>query len=301
MRPTIVPILTTVIILISSICCAAQETKDVPIDNYGMVKTNIKVSYDYTDASVSDHFNARVSYEFFKNKMFTLTANVHYNSLQADFSENELPDGYDPEQMGMNRTHLNGQFGVSASFRSRLFGRPFMAFGTVSGDWGDKRFQRVSALAMGLFMLRANRNTQFGIGPLVLINSTSKVPAFLVFMYRHRFNDKLAINLYGGMFGLDYTPTQSDLITVGGDIDVRSFYFSPGQPDLPTRCRYTNTNFRPGIKYKRRLATNLYGEIQGGVILKMSSRVTSVSGTKRYFDIPMPARPFIQAAISYSM
>lgn len=259
------------------------------------------MAYDYTHASISDHFNARVSYEFLKNQKFTLTANINYNSLQADFSNDELPTGYDPQQMNMNKTHLYGQIGVSASFRSNIFGRPFMAFGTLSADMGDRRFQRVSGIAMGMFMLRANRDTQFGIGPLVLINSTSKVPAFIVFMYRHRFNDNLAVNLYGGMFGLDYTPTKSDLITIGGDIDVRSFYFRPNHIDLPERCRYTNTNFRPGVKYKRRLATNFYGEIQGGVILKMSSRVTGISGTKRYFDVPMPARPFIQVAFNYAL
>ena len=290
-----------ILTFMSSIHCVAQEPQDVPTDNYGMVKTNIRVAYDYTHASISDHFNARVSYEFLKNQKFTLTANINYNSLQADFSNDELPTGYDPQQMNMNNTHLYGQIGVSASFRSNIFGRPFMAFGTLSADMGDRRFQRVSGIAMGMFMLRANRDTQFGIGPLVLINSTSKVPAFIVFMYRHRFNDNLAVNLYGGMFGLDYTPTKSDLITIGGDIDVRSFYFRPNHIDLPERCRYTNTNFRPGVKYKRRLATNFYGEIQGGVILKMSSRVTGISGTKRYFDVPMPARPFIQVAFNYAL
>ena len=290
-----------ILTFMSSIHCVAQEPQDVPTDNYGMVKTNIRLAYDYTHASISDHFNARVSYEFLKNQKFTLTANINYNSLQADFSNDELPTGYDPQQMNMNKTHLYGQIGVSASFRSNIFGRPFMAFGTLSADIGDRRFQRVSGIAMGMFMLRANRDTQFGIGPLVLINSTSKVPAFIVFMYRHRFNDNLAVNLYGGMFGLDYTPTKSDLITIGGDIDVRSFYFRPNHIDLPERCRYTNTNFRPGVKYKRRLATNFYGEIQGGVILKMSSRVTGISGTKRYFDVPMPARPFIQVAFNYAL
>ena len=290
-----------ILTFMSSIHCVAQEPQDVPTDNYGMVKTNIRVAYDYTHASISDHFNGRVSYEFLKNQKFTLTANINYNSLQADFSNDELPTGYDPQQMNMNKTHLYGQIGVSASFRSNIFGRPFMAFGTLSADMGDRRFQRVSGIAMGMFMLRANRDTQFGIGPLVLINSTSKVPAFIVFMYRHRFNDNLAVNLYGGMFGLDYTPTKSDLITIGGDIDVRSFYFRPNHIDLPERCRYTNTNFRPGVKYKRRLATNFYGEIQGGVILKMSSRVTGISGTKRYFDVPMPARPFIQVAFNYAL
>ena len=295
-------ILLLLILYISSdFLCMAQQPHDVPADGYGMVKTNMKVSYDYTNAPVSDHFNARVSYEFLRKQNFTLTANTNYNSLHTDFSVDAFPSGYDPQLIGMNKTHIYGQLGMSGSFRSKLFGRQFMAFGMVSTDWGDGRFQRVSGIAMGLIMLRANRNTQFGIGPLVLLNSTSKVPAFLVFIYRHRFNNVLAVNLYGGMFGLDYTPTDSDLITVGGDIDVRSFYFSPGHSDLPKRCRYTNTNFRPGVKYKRRLAANFYGEVQCGIILKMSSRVTGVSGTKRYFELPMPTRPFFQIALSYAL
>ncbi|MCI8998156.1 MAG: hypothetical protein HFJ95_04070 [Muribaculaceae bacterium] len=128
-----------IMVLMSSIHCTAQESQDVPTDNYGMVKTNIRVSYDYTNASISDHFNARMSYEFFKNQKFTLTANANYNSLQAELSADNLPAGYDPMQMGMNKTHLYGQLGVSASFRSRLFGRPFMAFGILSADWGDRR------------------------------------------------------------------------------------------------------------------------------------------------------------------
>lgn len=279
----------------------AQSPMGGAPDSYGMVKTNMKVSYDYTSGAVRDHFMARASYEFFKNNKFTLTANTNYNSLHTDFSAAALPAGFDPELLGMNKTHIYGQLGLSGTFHSRLFGKPFMAYGMMSTDWGDGRFQRVSGMAMGLFMLRANRDTQFGIGPLVLVNSTSKIPAFLVFIYRHRFNDRLAVNLYGGMFGLDYTPSSSNLITIGGDIDVRSFYFRPGHPGLPKRCRYNNTNFRPGIKYKRRLAKNFYGEVQGGVIIKMSSRVNGVTGTKKYFDIPMPTRPFAHVAISYAL
>lgn len=279
----------------------AQPSGYAVVSGYGMVKTNMKVGYDYTSGPVSDHFNARVSYEFFKNRRFTLTANTHYNSLSVDFVSDMLPEGYDPEAMGMNKTHIYGQGGLSGTFRSRLFGCQFMAYGMVSVDWGDSRFQRVSGMAMGLFMLRANRRTQFGIGPLVLINSSSKIPAFLVFIYRHQFNRQLTLSLYGGIFGLEYAPTKADVITVGGDIDVRSFYFRPSHPSLPERCRYANTSFRPGVKYRRCLAPNLYGELQGGVVLKMSSRVNGVAGSKEYFDIPLPARPFVYVAFSYAL
>ena len=291
-----------VLISVSLWTFAQSDTvRNVPLENYGLVKTNMGVGYMYNGGAISDQFTARVSYELLHTKAFSLTVNTSYNSIHCSFSHEDLSVPYEPVALGMNDTHISGQAGLSATARIRLLGCPFMAFGMASADWGNGRCQRISGIAMGLFMLRMNRNTQFGIGPLVMVNSTSKVPLFLVFMYRHRFNDKLALNLYGGMFGLDYSPTQNTMITAGFDINVRSFYFSPEMSGLPKHCRYQSTSFRPSIKLRRRLADNFYGELQGGVIMKMSSRVNGATGTKRYFEVVQKTRPFVQISASYSM
>ncbi len=289
--------------LLFSIKSKAQTQSDVNVSEggYGLIKTNITVNVDHTFGAISDGFGARISYEAYKNKWLTVSANAKYNSVNVDFKASDLSDGYSPEEIGLNDIHVMSQLGTTVTARSKLFGKPLTGIMMLNTEWGVGGFERISGTALCVFMLKANRSTQFGIGPLVMINTTSKLPAFLIFMYRHRFNDKLALNLYGGMFGLDYNPNKNNLLCAGADIDVKGFYFKPNHEQLPKVCRFTYTSFRPMIKYRVCLRPNFYLDAQGGVAIKMSCRVNGKNGTKEYIDCNQKAAPFIQAGISYSL
>lgn len=279
----------------------SQSAVSVSEGGYGIVNTNIHVQYDHTWAQVSDGFGARVSYQAYRNKWLSLTANAKYNSTTVEFDDSDLSGGFNPDAIGLNKIHVMGQAGVTATARAKLFGKPFVGIAMVNSDWSAGGFERISAIMMGIVMLHANRNTQFGIGPLVMANTSSKLPAFLVIMYRHRFNDNLQLNLYGGMFGLDYNPNSNNLLSIGGDIDVKAFYFKPHNENLPDRCRFTLTSFRPTVKYRHRLAPNLFFDAQTGVALKMSCRVNGKTGTKEYFECRQKAAPFLQCGVSYAL
>lgn len=295
-------ILAAVTVLFSlSSYAQTQSAVNVSEGGYGMVKTNISVNADHTWGAVSDGFGARVSYEAYKSKWLTVSANTKYSSVKVDFEEGDLSNGYSAEALGLNGIHIMSQLGATATARMMLFGKPFMGIAMLNTEWGTGGFERISGTVMGIFMLRANRNTQFGIGPLVMMNTTSKIPAFLVFVYRHRFNEWLALNIYGGMLGLNYNPNKDNLLSVGADIDVKGFYFKPNHGSLPEVCRFTYTSFRPMIKYRVRLGQNFYFDAQGGVAIKMSCRVNGRNGTEEYFDCRQSPAPFLQAGISYSL
>lgn len=295
-------IISTIILLISFLSFAqTQSDVNVSEGGYGMVKTNISVNADHTWGAVRDGFAARVSYETYKNNRLTVSANVRYNSVKVNFDEDDLSNGYSPEALGLNDIHILTQLGATATLRTHLWGKPVLGIGMLNTEWGVGGFERISGTVMGIIMLRANRNTQFGIGPLVMINTTSKIPAFLVFMYRHKFTEKLTLNLYGGMFGVDYNPNKNNLLSIGADIDVKGFYFKPQHEDLPKICRFTYTAFRPMVKYRIRLGQNFYFDAQGGVALKMSCRVNGKNGTREYFDCNQKAATFLHAGISYSL
>ena len=281
----------------------AQTQADVNVSEggYGLVKTNLSMEYDHGFGSIQDGFSARASYEFFRNKRFTVSANARYSSCEISFGDADLSEEYNPEDINLNGTHLLGQVGFTSTFKTKFINRPIMAMAMINSEWSEGGFARVSGIAMGLIMLRANKNTQFGIGPLVMVNTCSKLPAFLVFMYRHRFNDKWLINLYGGMFGVDYNPTKNDLISIGADVDVKAFYFKPHSELLPEKCRFTSTSFRPMIKYRRRLMQNFYFDFQSGVSLKMSCKVNGVTSSTEYINCRQPTFPFIKAGISYAL
>lgn len=279
----------------------SEAAVNVSQGGYGLVRTNMSVGYDRSWSTVRDCFDARVSYEFLTKRLFTLTANARYTTTATAFDASDLSGGFSPDGIGLNGTHSFGQIGITSTLRARFLGRPFLGMAMVNSEWGAGGFARVSGIAMGLIMLRANERTQFGLGPLVLVNSCSRIPAFLVFMYRHRFNSRWMLNLYGGVLGIDYTPTRSDLISIGADIDVKAFYFRPHDENLPSRCRFTSTSFRPGVKYRRQLVRNLYCDIHGGLSVRMSCRVNGVTGTHEWIKCHRKPSPFIHASISYAL
>lgn len=290
-------------ILLAPIALHAQSQAAVNMSEggYGLLNTNISADYDHGWGKMKDSFSARIAYKFYRNNKFTITANARISSNKVSFESNDLNENFNPKDINLNGTHLFGQTGVTSMFRSQVWNKPVMAMAMAHAEWGQGGFARVSGIAMGLVMLRANRTTQFGIGPLVMINTSSKIPAFLVFMYRHRFNDKWNINLYGGIFGVDYTPTRKNLFSLGADIDVKAFYFKPDNEFLPRKCRFTSTSFRPMAKFRRHIVSNLDFYIQGGISIKMSCRVNGVTCSKEYFDCRQKVAPFIQTGISCTL
>lgn len=296
-------VLTFIVILGISLSIYSQTQSDISASEggYGMVRTNLNLQYEHSWGEISDTFGARVSYECLKTQWLTLSANGKYNSYTVGFASNTLTEGYDPSEIELNKTHLMGQIGFTSTAKTRLFGKPLMGLAILNSDWSAGGFERISATIMGLIMLKANRSTQFGLGPLVMINTSSKIPAFLVFMYCHRLNKKWRLNLYGAMLGADYTPTPKDLLSLGADIDVKAFYFKPYKENLPERCRFTCTSFRPMLKYRRQLASNFYFEAKGGVAIRMSCRVNGKTGTNEYFKCTQKIAPFLQSSFSYSL
>lgn len=171
-------------LIFSSIASPAQSEADVNISQggYGMVKTNMNTSYSHGWGAIEDVFSARVSYEFLKKKHFTITANARYSSCEVKFNETDLSDGYDPNEINLNGTHLVGQVGVTSTMRFKLFGKPCMGMAMLNSEWGEGGFARISGIAMGMFMIRANRNTQFGIGPC---NKQILIPQFSAVLIPH--------------------------------------------------------------------------------------------------------------------
>lgn len=279
----------------------SQTANNVSESGYGLVKTNLNVEYEHSWGQIRDEFEARASYEFLKKKAFTLSANLRYNSFSADFDDDALTNGFKPDEIGLNKVHIMGHAGITAAAHTRLFGKPLVGVGIVNTGFNHYGFDRVQGIIMGMVMLRANRDTQFGVGLLALINTTSRIPAFPVFMYRHRFNPQWALNLYGTLFGVDYNPTPNVLLSAGADIDVKSFIFKPHHENLPSTGRYTLTSCRPLLRYRQRLAKNFYLEAKSGVALKMSARMNGRTGTHAYFKSRQKAAPFVQIGLAYAL
>jgi hypothetical protein len=298
-----IPFITILALLAVVLPAYPQFDMIQPVDEsgYGLVKTNLTFSYDHTFGAVPDNINGRVSYQFVNKPFLKFTANARFNTLWANFEDSRLSEPLDAWGIGLNGNHYYGSFGFTALGFLPVFGKPLAMLATGNAEWSNHCFGRISGLFGAVYLLRLNKTTQFGIGPVVLIHTASSFPVFPCIIYRHRFNKNLALNIYGGIFGLEFNPTPDDLIVFGADLDARSFYFKPHKEGWPDKCRFTMTLFRPGLKYKRRLAKNFYGEIGAGVGFKMSGRVTGATKSKRYLDFDEDPSFFLKATVSYSL
>lgn len=268
---------------------------------YGLVRTNLTFAYDHTFGAVPDNISGQVSYQLVKKPFLTFSANARFNTIWANFESSQLSQNLDPWDIGMNGNHLYGSVGFTATGFLPLFGHPLALFAVGNAEWSSHCFGRISGLFAGIYMFKLTKNTQIGAGPLFMINTASKIPVFPVFVLRHKFSDKLALNLYGGLFGLEFKPWANDKFVFGADIDVRSFYFKPDVEGWPDKCRFTMTLARPYLKYERRIMRNFYGNIQTGIAIKMSGRVTSATKSHRYLDFNENPAFFLKATLSYSL
>lgn len=268
---------------------------------YGLIKTNLTFSYDHAFGSVPDNIKGRVSYQFINKPWLKITGNGQLNSIWSNIEESQLSKPYAPKEIGINGQHLFGSVGFTALGFLPLFGHPVALLAIGNAEFSNHCFGRISGLAGAVYMFKISKETQFGVGPLFLLHTASKVPAFPGIIYKHRFNPKFAINVYGGIFGLEYNPAPDDLIVLGADLDVRSFYFKPDTEGLPDKCRFTMTSIRPGMKYKRRLAKNFYATFGTGVSFKMSGRITQATHSHRYLDFHEKPSFYLNGQLSYSL
>jgi len=251
--------------------------------------------------AVPDNVTGRMSYQFVKKPYLTFSANARFNTIWANFERSQLSEDYDPWDIGINGNHLYGSVGFTSTGFLPLFGRPLALFAVGNAEWSSHCFGRISGLFASIYMFKLTGDTQIGAGPLFMINTASGIPVYPVFVLRHKFNEQLAFNLYGGLFGLEFKPWENDKFVFGADIDTRSFYFRPEVEGWPDKCRFTMTLLRPYLKYVRRMKYNFYGEIQTGMAFKMSGRITGATKSHRYLDFNEDPAFFLKASISYSL
>lgn len=289
------------------LCCSfpafsqIEMIESVNESDYGMVKTNLTFGYDHAFGAVPDNITGRISYQIIKKPYLTFSVNARLNTLWANFDSKDLSKDLDAWDIGLNGNHSYGSFGFTTTAFLPLFGKPLAILAIGNAEWSNHCFGRISGLVGGAYIFKLTKDTQFGVGILGMINTASKIPVFPVFIYRHRFNPRFAINVYGGLFGLEYRLNENNLITLGADLDVRSFYFKPQVEGWPDKCRFTMTSVRPALKFKHRFFKNFYGEAQAGVSFKISGRVSGVTGKARYLDFSEKPSFFLKGVLSYAL
>ena len=277
------------------VCMSAQNGQGMEIGH-----TGVAVTGQTTAGGTVSALSGRVSYGLKQSPVLSVAATARWQRTGVwpdDCTSAGLP--LSPGDAGISGTHDVVSVGADAGVRTLMFGKPLVGFGMLRGDISPYGMERVSIMAAGILMLRADRNTQFGVGPMLLLGTSSWWPLFPMFIWRHRVSDRLTVSLYGCIGGADWQLTRRDRLTAGFDIDSRSFYFRPHTGDMPSVCRYVHTVFRPMVKYRRQLSPAFSAEVESGIEMNMSNRVYGRTGTHCYMEMTPRPVPFVQAVLSW--
>lgn len=269
--------------------------------DYGVVKTNVTASYDHTFGAVPDNLTSRISYQLINLPFVSLTVNARFNTLWSNLKDYQLSKPVDAWEVGMNGNHTYGSFGFTALGFLPPKEHPIAVLLQGNAEWSNHCFGRISGLAGAAYIFKLTKNTQFGAGFVALINTSSFLPVLPMIIFRHRFNSRVSMGLYGGLFNVDYNLDQKSVVSLNGTLDTRCFYFQPHYGEWPEKCRFTMSLFRVGVRYKRELATNIYLEGEVGVALKTSGRVTSATHSHSYLKFTESPSTYLKATFSWAL
>ena len=265
--------------------------------DYKMEKNDLLINEGSSSEALRTSLN--ISMPIYKSKMGLLTLGGFYNFHNIKFAK-EIPEEYSWHP-NMGREHHTWGVQSAYIYSSKLWDRRLTIITNFKGEFSEQGFERATGIAVGMLQIKETGSSSFGVGAVLLVNTTSPWPLFPFFTYRRKFSEKWSLDLMLPQLYVNYKPTQKDKISGGLSIFGEHFYINPRHKELPTTCMYGRSNFRPEIVYEHNLNALLKIFVKSGASICINSRLYSSDGNKRYIDISQKPSLFFQIGMSYGM
>lgn len=227
----------------------------------------------------------------FKGKASTLRTTIVLNmpiyswgkntvSLSGSFFQQEIrvDQVESPSLAVANRNFVfnKGTVGLTASFQriDSIFGRPVFYMAGLTGVTNDiASIKRVSFLGTAVFPIKNTPKTRFSAGLVINIDPSLKVPAFVIFNYWHKFENKLELN-FSLPQGVGIRRAFSDRLwaNFGTSLGGSLAFFELNQPNLPRDANYTTIDLKTGIGVEYRVGKKMIFGLNSGVLTPLSAR-----------------------------
>lgn len=242
----------------------------------------------------------QLSVPLWTNRHFRLSGGAHYQFYRLDFENETLQSGEKGWNMGDSH-HLYGPQ-LNLFFQGKIAGRSIMGTASVMTDFSEYGFGKVTGFVVAMTPLKQTASTYMGIGLIGLLNTTSPFPLFPIFTLRHKFDDRLSIELMLPLVHLKYAfPRSGTMLSAGMSIDGERFYVRPNQEDLPRTCLYSRSLMKPAVGCTQSIGSQLTLEVKGGVAVPMTSRLYKRSGHDELLEFSKPVRAFFSLGASWRL
>lgn len=226
-----------------------------------------------------------------KTLMVGLSGRYDYN--------NEHISGLSDDDVHLDDNHHSFKGSLNVMYRSKLWNKPLVVFANMGMDasqWGVERF---SGMGAALLMLKATKETQLGVGPIVMLNTTSRIPFFFVATYRHVYSPQWTLNLNYPFLSMQYTPSPKHTIAGGFTIDTDYYWVRPSNDALPQTVFFRRSLLRTGFNYDYRISPTLTFTAQTGWEYTMAGGLYTANGRHLIYDLNHPNGPYAHLRVSF--
>lgn len=240
--------------------------------------------------NIRARFNIGYMMPVSRKLMVGISANYDYN--------NEHLSGLSNEHIAMVDNHHSFKQNTNIIFRSALGNKPLVIISNIGIDASQWGFQRISGIAAALLMIKSTPHTQFGVGPLLMLNTTSRIPFLVVATYRHVYSPLWTLNINYPFFGMQYTPSEKHTIAGGFTFDTDYYWVRPDNEKLPKTAFFRRSLLRTGLNYDMKLTPTLTFTAQTGWEYTMAGGLYTSNGRHLLYDLNHPNGPYAQFRVT---
>ena len=262
---------------------AAQFSQKEGWNIHAEVNTASEESYRMHVKDMERDYNVDIQE---KVKARLLVGKTHQMSdyLTVGFSANYDYYNFSIGQQDASLTNGNQHhnFGLSgnAIYKMELWEKPFIVAGNLkleASQWGLERF---SGMGTGMLMLKSSSEEQLGVGVLLLVNHTTKIPVFPIAMWRKVLDDRWTVNLNYPFYSMQYTvDTQKRHTVMGGfTFDADHFWMKVSEGTDKRVLLFRRSLLKTGINYEYKITPDVVMNAQAGWEYTMRAAIYSRHG-----------------------
>lgn len=207
------------------------------------------------------------------------------------------------EDFGLNFGSDHHRYGaiIMATASTRLFGTSFSVMGMINADGWEQGYGQTQFICAGVWALIRNERTYLGLGPVVLLGTSSQSPVYLAFMYLHKFNPKWSVNVTMAQNYITYQPAKTTKLSGGMEIDCERIYFNPTRTELPHRSVLSHCTWKSGLFLDHQLHRQISLSTAIGYDLPMRDKVIEKGHHTTLMNLSRRPTPFARVKVSCRM
>nr|WP_228084943.1 DUF6268 family outer membrane beta-barrel protein [Mucilaginibacter sp. JRF] len=228
---------------------------------------------DLPDGEFSNwsQFTASANVNLLQNRHWLLQANGLYRYVSVKSSFSAATPGI---QQNYNEGHHYHTEGLNLSYFSKLFGKTAIYTAGFALDGSEKRIERVRGIFSGVVILKANETTTMSVGLAGTTDPGAQIPLAPIFIYQHRFNDKLTADLTLPRYAyLRRQMSNNSRLSAGFDLDFYTTFFLYDRDAANTTYQYRQLDGNVGLVYEHILPGSITLTFKTGYRINPTVRV----------------------------